>query len=175
MKFNLPSSGLLYSEAGGWLPFSQRAGCGRPALPSPHGVLLSQSPETGSQVVQAPAIACDAAEVAEGGQSVVEGELPGQLPVARAGGSQLPAGLACSQPDLLAKAMSALEEVHLCHDVGGDGPKPLCVQHRSSNRNEEDNDLQGSKARCDQHTWVRFLPQPISQTRLAAIWMLTFF
>lgn len=144
-------------------------------LPSLHGVLLSQSPEMGSQAVQAPAVACDAAEVAEGGQTVVEGELPGQLPVAWVGGSQLPAGLAGSQPDLLAEAVSALKEVHLCQDVGGDGPKPLRVQHRSSDTNEENDDLQGSKAGCDHRTWVRFLPQPISQTRLAAIWMLTGF
>lgn len=98
----------------------------------------------GSQVIQAQAIACDAAEVAEGGQRVVEGELPGELPVARVGGTQLPAGLAGEQPNLLAKAVAALDEVHVCHDVRGGLPKPLGVQHRGSDANEEDDDLQGS-------------------------------
>lgn len=75
LNFNLQSLGLLYNEAAGWLPFPRvlvLAG-----QPSPRGVLLSQGRELGSQVVQAEAVTRDAAEVAEGGQSAVEGELPG--------------------------------------------------------------------------------------------------
>lgn len=152
LKFNLRSSGLLYKEAAGRLPFPRVVVLAR--QPSPGGVLLSQGSETGSQVVQAQAVACDAAEVAEGGQSVVEGELPGELPVAGVGGTQLPAGLAGEQPDLLAEAVAALHELHVCHDVRGDRSEPLCVQHRSSDANEEDDDLQGSNARREHLAYV---------------------
>lgn len=89
---------------------------------------------------------------------------------------QLPAGLAGKQSDLLAEAVAALDEVHVCHDVGGDLPEPLRVQHGSSDANEEDDDLQGSKACREHHTWwIKFLPQPLLHARFAAIWMLTGF
>lgn len=139
LQFNVQSSGLLYSEAAG-------VGSGQPP---PGSVLPSEGGEPGSQVVQAQPVAHDAAEVAEGGQSVVEGKAPGQLPVAGVGGSEFPAGLAGRQPHLLPQPLAALHQVQLGHRVGGDLPEPLRVQHRSGDADEEDEDLRGSKARCE--------------------------
>ena len=149
LKFNLRSSGSL-DKAAGRLAFPGALAAG--SQPSPRSALLSQGAETGSQAVQGEAVARDAAEVAEGGQSVVEGELPGQPPVAGVGGAQLPAGAAAGHPDLLAEAVPALDEVHVCHEVGGDLPEPLRVQHRGSDADKEDDDLQGSNARRERFT-----------------------
>lgn len=105
----------------------------------------SQGGEVGGQVVQAEAVAGDAAEVAEGRCGAVEGELPGQLPVAGVGGAQLPAGLAGEQPDLLPQAAAALDAVHVRRDVGGGLPEPLRVQRGDGHADEEDDDLQGEQ------------------------------
>lgn len=118
--------------------------------PNPRVTLqqCSQGGEVGGQAVQAGAVAGDAAEVAEGGGGAVEAELPGQLPVAGVGGSQLPAGLAAEQPHLLPQPTGALDAVHLRRDVTAGLPQPLRVQRGDGHADEEDDDLQeGSKAR----------------------------
>lgn len=62
------------------------------------------------------------------------------------GGSELPAGLAACQPQLLPQPLAALHQLQLSHHVGGDLPEPLRVQHGSGDAGEEDDDLQRSKA-----------------------------
>lgn len=127
LQFNVQSSGLLYSKAS-------------PPL------AVSEGRELGSQALQAQPVAHDAQQVAQGGQSVVQGEAPGQLPVPGVGGSELPAGLAACQPQLLPQPLAALHQLQLSHHVGGDLPEPLRVQHGSGDAGEEDDDLQRSKA-----------------------------
>lgn len=82
LQFNVQSSGLLYSEAAG-------VGSGQP----PPAVSCPQRAESRPARWYKLSPLHTTAEVAEGGQSVVEGEAPGQLPVAGVGGSELPAGL----------------------------------------------------------------------------------
>lgn len=114
------------------------------AQPSP--LHPSEGRELCSQVVQAQPVAHDAAEVAEGGQSVAEGEAPGQLSVPGAGGLELPAGLTACLARLLPQPLALLQELQLGHRVGGDLPKALRVQDRGSDADEEDDGLRGSKA-----------------------------
>lgn len=134
----------------------------------------SEGRELGSQVLQAQPVAHDAQEVAEGGQSVVEGEAPGQLPVAGAGGTELPAGLAGCQPQPLPQPVAALHQLQLGHGVGGDLPEPLRVQHGGGDADEEDDGLPGVKPAMSTSLlcWVTFLPQA---PWLTAIWVLVGF
>lgn len=158
LQFNVQSSGLLFRQAAG------------------AGLWLSEGRELCSQVLQAQPVAHDAAEVAEGGQSVVEGEAPGQPPVA--GGSELPTGLAACRPRLLPRPrllllpLAALQELQLGHRVGGDPPEALRVQHGSGDADEEDDDLRGAKpavstSRCGGLNSTH--PRP---PWLAAIWLI---
>lgn len=107
----------------------------------------SEGSELGSQVAEAEPVAGDAAEVAERGQSVVEGEAPGQAPVAGVGGAELPAALAACRPQLLPQPLPLLQQVQLGHRVRGHLPEPLRVQHGGGDADQEDEDLRGSKAR----------------------------
>lgn len=140
------------------------------ALCSQQLAVPSEGRELASQVLQAQPVAQDAQEVAERGQRVVEGEAPRQPPVPGVGGTELPAGLAGCQPQLLPQPVALLHPLQLSHQVRGRPPEALRVQHRGGDAHEEDDDLQGAKP---PRMWgVKFLPQA---PWLAAVWGLVGF
>ena len=97
-------------------------------------------------VEDAVSVAGYAADVAEGGEQLVQPQTTAKMVVLHIRLAQLGVRLPIGrQPDVLTQAASLLDEVHVGHDLGRHLSEPLRVHGSYGHTHEEDEDLEGER------------------------------